>query len=80
MDKVNKTTGAQQNHKQIVRLLLEARVDVNKACDDGRTPIFIASQCGHVDIMSLLLRYGAKVNKAMDGGVTPLFICLSNRS
>ncbi len=57
----------------IVKLLLEARADVNKAIK-GVTPLFIASQEGHNEVVKLLLEAKANVNKArISNGVTPLW-------
>jgi hypothetical protein len=31
----------------VVRALIEARADVNKAMDEGATPLYISAQQGH---------------------------------
>ena len=59
-------------------------VDVNTAMDDGRTPLYAASQQGHSEVVSMLLaKPGVDVNKAWDGNgqgqVTPLRTAI-NRS
>ncbi len=52
--------------------------DVNKAMDDGATPLLIAAQDGHEAIVRALIELGADVNKATDNGVTPLFFAAQN--
>ena len=58
----------------MVRALIEAGADVNKAKDDGVTPLYIATCNGHEAVVRALIEAGADVNKAKDNGVTPLFI------
>jgi ankyrin repeat protein len=41
---------------------------VNKATDDGVTPLFIAAQNGHEAVVRALIELGADVNMAADGG------------
>ena len=38
-----------------MRVLAERGGDINKARDDGATPLYIASQEGHVDVVRMLL-------------------------
>ena len=45
---------------------------VNRAMEDGRTPLYVACQCGRVDAARLLLDKGAEVNRATKNGWTPL--------
>ena len=40
---------------QIVKLLLDAKADVNKATKDGATPLYIAAQEGQLEVVKLLL-------------------------
>ena len=56
----------------IARLLLEAGADVNKATNDGATPLLISCLEGQVDVVRLLLEKGAEVDKADDEDETPL--------
>ena len=56
----------------VVRLLLQRKVDVNLANKDGNTPIHFAILKGDADIVSLLLANGAEVNATNKIGTTPL--------
>ena len=41
---------AQEGHEAVVRELIEAGADVNKAHTDGRTPLYQAAQEGHEEV------------------------------
>jgi ankyrin repeat protein len=45
-------------------MLLEQGADIDKAMDDGATPLIMASQEGHVEVVSMLLEQGADIDKA----------------
>jgi ankyrin repeat protein len=59
-----------------VQALLQGGADVDKARDDGTTPLFIASQQGHLPVVQALLQGGADTDKVADNGATPL--CMSS--
>ena len=69
---------AQEGHSSVVELLLKADgVDVNKATEDGATPLYIAAQNGHASVVELLLKAdGVDVNKGDEDGATPLLLPL----
>jgi ankyrin repeat protein len=62
---------------EVVRALLDAKAEVNKADVGGRTPLYKASENGHLEVVRALLDAKAEVNKADVGGRTPLAIALS---
>jgi hypothetical protein len=64
--------------KEIVRLLLEAKADVNVRDNDGRTALYIAASNGHEAVVKLLLEAKADANVGDRYGVTPLYIAASN--
>ena len=64
---------ARSGHEAVVRALIEAGADINKARDNGVTPLYIAAQQGHEAVVRALIEAGADVNKARDTGGTPLF-------
>ena len=57
---------------EVVRILAERGADINKALNDGRTPLYIASKQGHVDVVRILIERGADMNKARDDGRSPM--------
>jgi len=62
------------NQKDIVKLLLEAKADVNAPYKEGITPLYIASELGHTEIVKLLLEAKADVNVADKNGATMLYM------
>ena len=60
------------------RLLLDNGAEVDRANQNGATPLHIACCTGHVDLARLLLDNGAEVNRAMKDGATPLLIACYN--
>ena len=60
----------------MVRALIEKGADINKATDDGATPLFMAAGMGNEAAVRALIELGSDVNKATEDGasVTPLFI------
>ena len=57
---------------EVVRLLLEANADKDKAGNDGYTPLFIAVERRHVEVVRLLLEAKADKDKTTHDGFTPL--------
>ena len=68
----------EHGHLQVIRLLLEANADKEKALEDGATPLFIAAQNGHLEVVRLLLQASADKDKAFQDGATPLFVAAQN--
>ena len=64
---------AKNGHTDCVALLLDRGAAVDKADNDGRTPLHGASEEGHESTARLLLDHGAAVNKADNYGRTPLY-------
>ena len=61
----------------MARLLLEKGAQVDRARENGWTPLLIACQEGHADTARLLLDNGAEVDRAKEDGRTPLYIAKS---
>ena len=62
------------NHQELVKILISAGADVNKADKYGQTPLYEASIDGNIKLIKLLLKAGANVNKANINGKTPLHL------
>ena len=52
---------AQNGHLAVTQCLLEHGVDVDKARDDGWTPLHIACHEGHVEVLICLMNWGASL-------------------
>ena len=60
--------------------LLDAGASPNAACQDGATPLFIASQESHVDVVKVLASRGANVDAPFYDGTTALIVAAQNGS
>jgi len=60
----------------VVHAIIESSsVDVNKAMDNGVTPLITATGKGHFEVVKELVEEGgADVNQAMDEGFPPIFV------
>ena len=56
----------------MVNVLLEAGAEVNKANNEGGTPLHCAGNNSQLQIVNVLLEAGAEVNKTNIDGDTPL--------
>jgi ankyrin repeat protein len=57
---------AQKEDLDVLACLLEVGADVDKAENQGTTPLYWASQRGRLDTVRCLLKHGANVNHASD--------------
>ena len=73
-DEMELHIATESGHEAVVRALIKAGADVNKATDIGETRLYIAAANGNKTVVRALLELGVKVNKAKNGGMTPLFI------
>ena len=70
------TKASGQGHLDILKALIAAGANKDKADDYGDTPLTVAAGNGHVECMKALLAVKADVNEADEDGWTPL-ICAS---
>ncbi|OQS07769.1 serine/threonine-protein kinase TNNI3K isoform X6 [Thraustotheca clavata] len=69
---------AENGHKQVVTLLLEAKVAINCFTKKGETALYVAAKLGHTDIVSILLQANADLEISDNNGLTPQMIALKN--
>jgi len=62
----------------MVKLLIQKGEDINRADDDGTTPLMVAAAKGNIDIIQELLNYGADFNTADKDGNTPLTLSIKS--
>jgi ankyrin repeat protein len=56
---------SQNGHLDVVKYLVENRVDVNVVNEDGWTPLYLAAKKGNVEVVKFLVEVNAvKVGKA----------------
>jgi len=60
----------------VVKALLEAGADANKASNTGFTPLQLAVHCGHLAVVEALLEAGADAKVIGDDRVTALSIAI----
>jgi len=64
----------EEKNMDVIKLLLKAGANVNKADKYGNAPLYKAASTGQLEVVKLLIDNGADVNKANDNGNTPLYI------
>ncbi|GAB1267159.1 hypothetical protein NBRC116493_04120 [Aurantivibrio infirmus] len=69
---------ASNGHKDVVKMLLEGNIDVDKTGANGNTPLYSAAENGHKAIVKMLLDEGADPNVSNASGLTPLYSASKN--
>ncbi|XP_052087496.1 uncharacterized protein LOC127724554 [Mytilus californianus] len=64
----------QEGHTEVVKMLINNKVDINKCRDTGASPLYIACQEGHTEVVQMLINNKADINKCNDKEVSPLYI------
>ena len=80
-NKINATPlylAAQNNHPDIVSLLLNEGADINIPHESNTTPLVIAAKSGHLKIIDILLKHDADINIANKSGLTALHYAAKN--
>lgn len=83
--RVNKGTtavaiAAEQGHFEIVKLLVEAGVNINKLSSDGVGPLYRAIDNNHTEVAHYLVEKGAKmVMSTKYRDKSPLFLVINNQ-
>ena len=65
---------SQKRHLDVVKHLIECKADIDRAKNDGVTPLFMASQKGHLDIVKHFIECKADVDLSDNRDSTPLHI------
>jgi ankyrin repeat protein len=52
----------------VVSAMIEGGADINKAKNNGCTPLHTASENGHVEVVRALVEGGADIDKADENG------------
>ena len=73
-DEMELHIATEAGHEAIVRTLIDAIADVNKAMDNGMTPLYAPAQDGHETIVRALIEAGADVIQAKGDDATPLLM------
>ena len=68
------TLAATKGHLEVVHFALAQGADMNKADNDGLTPLHDAARNGHLDVAKLLLCVGANLNARDGNGQLPIDI------
>ena len=68
-----------EGHEDVVKLLLDAGANIEKADADGVTPLLLAVLNGHVGLAHTLIARGANVNVSDWYGETPLWAAVDLR-
>mmetsp|Transcript_14721 Transcript_14721/g.23807 ORF Transcript_14721/g.23807 Transcript_14721/m.23807 type:complete len:897 (-) Transcript_14721:44-2734(-) len=71
---------ASEGNVECVKLLLEAKADVNAKDKDGTNSLMAASARGHLDVVSALLGAGANVNEQNADGHTALMFAYNGKN
>jgi ankyrin repeat protein len=71
---------AREGHVELIRMLADAKADLNAVAGDGKTPLALAIFNGQYDVASFLVDRKADVNKADAQRFTPLFYAVDRRN
>lgn len=80
-DKITPLTAASsEGHTDCVKLLVNAKADVNAKDKDSTTSLMAASARGHFDVVSIILAAGADVNEQNVDGHTALMFAYNGKN
>jgi len=69
-----------EGHAEIVKVLAEAKADINSKDSDGTTALMAAAARGHLNVVTELLKAGAKVNEQNSDGHTALMFAYNGKN
>jgi serine/threonine-protein phosphatase 6 regulatory ankyrin repeat subunit B len=65
---------ANAGYTEVVKILLEAKAEVNSSGIEGYSALHLASFKGHIEIVKMLLEAKAAINATNEEGITPLLL------
>lgn len=68
--------GCQKGHTEVLKLLLDHKVDLNARSDDGSTALHYASSAGHLSAINHLVSRDASLDAKDRQGLTPLMFSI----
>lgn len=68
------TSAAREGNEELVRMMIDAHIDVNRADECGLLPLPVSVEQGHPVVVTLLLNAGADANVGEKSGSTPLHL------
>ncbi|VEU37348.1 unnamed protein product [Pseudo-nitzschia multistriata] len=74
------TAASSEGHTECVKLLVEAKANVNAKDKDNTTSLMAASARGHLDVVSIILAAGANVNEQNVDGHTALMFAYNGKN
>lgn len=69
---------ADSGHADVIKILLEAKANLNIPDDDGCTPLWIAAQNNQTEVLGILIATKVDLNTPNNEGSTPLWVAASN--
>ena len=69
----------QENHLEIVKLLIYSGANIENKTKEGATPLHIASLNGHLAIVKHLISSGANIQNKTNHKITPLHIACKKK-
>lgn len=74
------TAASSEGHAECVKLLVDAKADVNAKDKDNTTSLMAASARGHFDVVEIILAAGADVNEQNVDGHTALMFAYNGKN
>lgn len=65
-------TAAQKGYLEIINMLIDGKVIIDKQGFNGATALNIAAECNHIEVVTTLIKAGADLNIPNHRGITPL--------
>jgi ankyrin repeat protein len=77
-DTTSALIAASEGHAEVINILAKHGADVDRANENGKTPIMIAAENGRVDIMTFLYLYQVNLNNLDENGMNVVALASHN--